>query len=81
MSDYPTKSQRQEWNNDGMDPDWRPESSPELETISKIKRLYYSCRPLQDVLTKEPVDINVDYRVTMSGRLWKEILDAMENFK
>lgn len=27
MSDYPTWAQRKAWNNDGMDPDWRPEPS------------------------------------------------------
>lgn len=35
MSDSPTWSQRKSWNNDGMDPDWRPNSSQQEVVANK----------------------------------------------
>jgi hypothetical protein len=34
VSEYPTWGQRKSWNNDGMDPDWRP---PELTKCAKCE--------------------------------------------
>lgn len=36
MSDYPTWSQRKAWNNDGMDPDWRPTQSNKCAKLKII---------------------------------------------
>lgn len=53
MSDYPTWSQRKAWNNDGMDPDWRPDHTP-IETMGrKIDSLLYAARDIASVPFKE----------------------------
>ena len=41
--------QRMAENNDGMDPDWKPEPSPDLNIVKQVKKLVYaladiSCR-------------------------------------
>lgn len=35
MDDYPTWGQRKAWNNDGMDPDWRPIATKETQPEHK----------------------------------------------
>lgn len=39
MSDYPTQSQIKSWNNDGMDPNWRPSPLPEPPKPPPVKRI------------------------------------------
>lgn len=49
MSDYPTKSQIAAWNNDGMDPDWKPEIKPRNTLGSKIDALIFAAQKFTDI--------------------------------
>lgn len=51
MSDYPTWAQRKAWNNDGMDPDWRPEPD-KFVAIEAIMRIYGVARSIANKFQK-----------------------------
>lgn len=83
MSDYPTWSQRKAWNNDGMDPDWKPEPTPENKksSVYKIKALVDSVASLVALLktVEERENLEFSTRITMSNRSWNEIVKAFDD--
>lgn len=82
MSDYPSKSQRMEWNNDGMDPDWKPDLTP-TETIGKkIDALINASRSIAEINFKD-CDLNSmgpgDFvKITISATRLKEFIEAFD---
>lgn len=55
MSDYPTWAQRKAWNNDGMDPDWRPDDPPQWST-APVKLPPTEPKPKYECICKETFD-------------------------
>ncbi len=58
MSDYPTWGQRKSWNNDGMDPDWKPKESSIIgnstsETSKLKQKLEIAVKALKDIESEE----------------------------
>lgn len=87
MIDCPTKSQIRGWNNDGMDPDWRPESIEfKSEPLEKIKHLINMCGELARGFDNTEVKdnlLNDEYstRITRDNKWWREFLKAYEEVK
>lgn len=81
----PAWSERKQWNNDGMDPDWRPAPTPPRVTVgTKLDDLLGALEPLIEVLRREgsvPLDTPDSIRVTMRGARWKTIDEAYEALK
>jgi hypothetical protein len=79
MSSY---SERKGSNNDGMCPDWKP-SFPETKMVGDmINDLMLASSHINDALQKiAPLDMSMDYKITMSARLWNEFLIAYGKLK
>ena len=80
-------SQRMSANNDGMDPDWRPDPVvPEkIDAIDKVKKLYDTAAYIVDRyqgISDEDLDNN-DYvlKVTMTTRQWLDLRKLIESIK
>lgn len=93
MSDYPTESQRRSWNNDGMDPDWKPDINNynynynyKSEPLEKLKKLINLCGELSSAFSSRENEINLNNdssatRVTKSNIFWREFLKAYDEVK
>lgn len=62
MSDEPTWAQRKAWNNDGMDPDWRPETAhipepPQYVPLEFYDNLKLHVKQLENLLTQSKNEI------------------------
>lgn len=87
MSDYPTESQRRSWNNDGMDPDWKPDiNNYKSEPLEKLKKLINLCGELASAFSTRENEINLNddscsTRVTKPNIFWREFLKAYDEVK
>ena len=85
-----SKSQIMGWNNDGMDPDWRPDIT-ELtsDPIEKLKELIRAVEPIIVVARQVPDESKaVDGKVTIqrwsvsaSSTVWNRIVKAHDEVK
>ena len=74
-----SKSQRRADNNDGMDPDWKPEFPPDKP--NKIDDLFVAIQYLSNVLKPLNLKTKDNLRVTMNGQKWDAIITAFEALK
>lgn len=85
----PTWAQRKAWNNDGMDPDWRPNTpSVVSDPIKKLERLILAVGKIAEPASKVPEDKNINgkltihsYSITAASHTWVEIAQAYEEVK
>lgn len=82
MSDEPTKAQRMSWNNDGMDPDWRP-SHTSVETIgSKIDALISAAKTIANIPFKEEDFKSDDFvQIKMLARYFRDLKQALKDLE
>lgn len=81
----PKDSQLRSWNNDGMDPHWKPEPSPKITIIKNIESLFYTLAGIsghfdkysEEDLAKLDTD-NMVVRLTFTS---KQILEIREIIK
>lgn len=87
MSDEPSRSQRAAWNNDGMDPDWKPSPQPERksEPLEKLKALIRACEPIAKAARSVPIESPKDgthtvnwYKIVMSSSVWNALVKAFD---
>jgi hypothetical protein len=80
-------SQRKAANNDGMDPDWRPDigEPPKSDPLEKIKALIRACDSIAKTAKTVPIEENVSgrqtitwYNVSASSTVWNEFVRAYE---
>jgi hypothetical protein len=87
MSEYPTKSQIREWNNDGMDPDWKPENKVFIsEPLDKLKTMINLCGDIAMAFENNEVknhlnDDEYSTRVIKNNKFWREFLAAYNEVK
>lgn len=87
MNDNPTESQRRSWNNDGMDPDWKPDvNAYKSEPLEKLKKLINLCGEISLAFNNKENEINLNddscsARVTKTNKFWREFLNAYEEVK
>lgn len=85
MSEYPTKSQIKVWNNDGMDPDWRPDIITEKsKSIELLKDFIKACHPVVEAARKVPQASDSEitfWKITLSDRVCNELVKAYDEVK
>ncbi len=87
MNDNQSESQRRAWNNDGMDPDWKPDLTPLIsDPIEKLSKLIHLCHELSlafdGVIVKEALqDDSYSTKVTKGNKFWREFLNAYNDVR
>jgi len=71
--------QRKAFNNDGMDPDWKPVLTSAKP--NKIDNLFIAIQCLANVLKPHNLKTKDSLRVTMRGQDWDAIITAFEALK
>ena len=74
-----SESERRSFNNDGMDPNWRP--GPASDKPNKIDNLFTAVQYLADVLKTHDLKTKDHTRVTMPNQKWDAIIAAFEALK
>lgn len=72
MSDYPTWAQRKSWNNDGMDPDWKPSDSSTNPTYTS------NCKECAHRLYNEITKAWPDMKFNFSSNTLPEFSDMKQ---
>lgn len=84
MSDHPTWAQRKAWNNDGMDPDWRPSDRDEnfweapYYQVAVLPKIEFSSKTLDSNQYPHPVQKKVYRKMRMEIA---SILDQVDPLK
>lgn len=86
MSDY---SRRMSANNDGMDPDWKPNFTPsKSDPIEKLKSLILACSAIAEAAKDVPNERTPSgaqtiswYKVSCSSSVWNDFVAAYDEVK
>lgn len=72
-----TESERRSFNNDGMDPDWKPAFTKRVNAGTRLDELLLALEPLAKVLgSADDLKSGQGTKITMGNGKWKAILEA-----